>query len=297
MSKKLKREIFEGTRPGYSVLNKDLECPVLYYRDDTAFAYFTANYKKVRELLPSKNLHPIKISPTRCIVAIAMYNYLHTTIGSYGEVGFAIPVCHNKKPLTALPALRQSNDKSFGFWVPHIPVSTQVACDGGRIDWGFPKFIADMHFETNSKYMECNLSSDGKKIFDIKVMKKGKLSNETRSLVPFLVKDSKLIKCPIGSRGVKMQSLKTKGSTLKVYPGHPMSDDWLKLQPSKKPFMTEYYLEHFAVLPEVKATVVEEGVKDWKGHFFTNGGKDGKHTTSYGGDKFDLNYKYVKEKS
>lgn len=290
MRKKLNKAIFIGTRPGYKGENEEYDLPVLYYRDDTAFAYFTGDYKKVSELLPSKNLHPIKVTPNRCIIAIAMFNYIHTSIGSYGEVGFAIPVCHNKKPITPLPVLLQSKDPSFGLWVPHIPVSSQIALESGRVEWGFPKFIANMHFETNSKYIECNLSSDGKKIFDIKVMKKGHLLKETRPIIPFLVKDSKLIKCPIGSWGGMMQSFKTKGSSLKVYPGHPMSDDWMKLKPSKKPFMTQYYLEHFAVLPEVKATVIEEGVIDWKGNIFTNHGKNGKHTVSYNGEGFEIKY-------
>lgn len=259
----------------------EYELPILYHRDDTMMAFFTADAERVRDFLPSPNLHPVMIGSRRCILAMAVFNYLHTTIGPYGEWAFSIPVCFKKRPRTPLPAVLQSWDPSFLLWIAHIPVSTQAALKAGRAEWGYPKFIGDFAFENNPEYLECKLTEGQRRIFDFRVRKRGVGIRDTRPLMALLVKDGNLVRSRVESWSVCRQTFDTRGAFLDVYPGHPMSDDWLKLKPSSRPFMTQYLPEHYAILPAGK--VIEKDVRDWQGHVFDNDGKDGIHTLSCNG--------------
>lgn len=282
----MKKEFFEGTRPASIGKNGELELPILYYRDDTFFSYFTADYEKVKSALPTDKLEPIRVTKSRCVIGLGVFNYLHTTIGSYGEFIIAIPALFDKKPFGPLPLLRQSLDPAFGMYVLHCCVTSQAALKGGRDEWNYPKFITDMHFESNGKFMQCDLSSDGQKIMDVRVEKRGIIMRDNKPLVSLLNQGGNLIRDSIGSTGISESSINTSGAFLKVYPGHPMAEDWLRLGPSPRPFMTKVCNSHFAILP--KGTILESGIIPYDGHRFENGGKDGHHTISYNGTLFNL---------
>jgi len=83
--------------------------PILYFRDDAFTLFYTADPQKVKNLLPSDKLHPILLPGNRTMVGVAAFNYIDTTIGSYGEVGLVIPVVHaDKAPSIILPAILES---------------------------------------------------------------------------------------------------------------------------------------------------------------------------------------------
>lgn len=282
------KAFFAGTRPARTVQRDGLEydLPILYWRDDTMIALFSADAAKVRAMLPSENLHPIMISKQRCFLAMAVYNYLHTSIGPYGEWAMAVPVCFKRQPRTPLPMLLQSYDPSFGLWVPHIPVSTHAALRAGRAEWGYPKFIGNFHFESNPEYLEGNLAQGDQPIFDLRVPKRGFLMRDNRPTVALLVKDGQLVRSKVGSQAITQSAIYPRDAFLNVYPGHPMADDWLSLEPSKRPLMTQYLSGHQAILPE--GDVLESGIRDWRGHFFENSGQDGRQTLSCNGENITI---------
>lgn len=282
------KSFFEGSRPARTVRRAGLEyeLPILYWRDDTMTALFTADAARVKALLPSAELHPIMLGSGRCILAMAVYNYLQTSIGPYGEWAMAIPVCFKKQPRTPLPMLLQAHDPAFGLWVAHIPVSTQAALQAGRAEWGYPKFIGDFHFESNPEYLEGNLAQGAQKIFDLRVPKRGLLLRDNRPTVALLVKDGQLVRSKVASRAICLQAFRPRGAFLQVHPGHPMAEDWLSLKPSARPFLTQYFVDHQAILPE--GEVIAEQVRDWRGHIFENNGQDGRLTLSCNGLPLDL---------
>ncbi|WP_161890598.1 acetoacetate decarboxylase family protein [Pontibacter russatus] len=285
--KDIKHDLFEGTRPASKGKNGELDLPILYFRNDYAYACFTADAEKVKHFLPSDKLHLIKISQKRCVISIAVSNFIHTTIGSYGEIAIGIPVTFNKKQKGLLSLIRQSQDPAFGILIQHLPVTSQAALIAGRSEWGYPKFIADMNFQCNTNTYGCNLSSDGKKIFDIQMDKRGFLMRDDRPLVCFGVQNGNLIKEINPASGISAVNFNISGiSTLNVYSGHPMSDDWLSINPSKKPFMVVFNHSHQVYLPE--GTIIETGVRPNDGNVFLNGGKDGIHTVCYNGTIYEL---------
>ena len=120
-----RKDLFEGTRPAWLGIDGETEIPILYYKDACAYFYFTADAEAVQKRLPSDNLHVVKVSPTRCMVALATYNYIHASVGSYGETVMVAICTQDKVPKGPLPLIRQARDAHFGTFVFHCPVTTQ----------------------------------------------------------------------------------------------------------------------------------------------------------------------------
>ena len=137
-----------------------------------------------------------------------------------------------------------------------------------------------MTFKSNGNYFECDLSSDGRKIFDMRAPKRGSLSRDTKMQRCFLAQDGNLVAAPIPAQGICETAIMPLDASVKVYPGHPMSDDWLAIKPSRHPIMTQHYSGHMAALGQ--GYVMESGIRAYEGHTFTNGGKDGELHVIYG---------------
>ena len=244
----------------------NVSLPILYHRDDAFGLYFTADYERVKAVMPSDRLHPVVLPGNRAIMAMGIFNYIDTSIGPYGEVAVALPAVFDKK-ITAFngwfPALMESAYPGFGVVVMHLPVTTQDARDAGRREWGYTKFIADMRFTITPEYFECRMHEDDRHILDIRVKKRGIYLRNEKSFTTFSVKNGNLIKTTISQTATKRVSLKTAGSYLKLG-DHPMAESIRRLKISSRPFMSVYYPERSAILPPGK--VIEKKVRPLEGH-------------------------------
>lgn len=276
------KPFFSNARPGKEVILNEqaIELPILYYRDDFFALYFTADMEKVIKILPSTNLHPVMMPNGRAIVGVGAFNYMDTTIGSYGEVPIVIPVVYGKKtsPYTGLiPALMESWCPGFGLLVMHLPVTGILARDGGRQGWGYTKFIADMHFVINSNHLECQMHEEDRHILDLRVLRKGMLMREKRPIITYSVMDNNLIKTIIPQKGIKRVAIHTKGSFLKLG-DHPIAESVKALGVSRKPFMSVYFPERSAILP--LGNIIETDVAPFDGYIGKT--REAKHSIEYG---------------
>jgi len=272
---------FSGTRPSRVVTHGDatFELPILYQRDDFFGLYFTADRKRVEAILPSNNLYPVPLPNGRVVVGVAAYNYINTSIGTYGEVPVAIPVVWGKRPTAftgMAPALLESSYPGFGVLVHHLPVTKASARDAGRGEWGYTKFVADMRFTVTPEYYECRMHEGESHILSMRVMKKGFPIRDNRPITTFSVLENKLIRTVIPAKGVKKVALRTKGAFLDLG-DHPMARSMEALDLSPRPFMSFYYPERAAILPS--GEVVEEEVQPFDG--YAGETRDGVHEVSY----------------
>jgi len=270
---------FASTRPGIQVTHGEaiFELPVLYFRDDLFALFFTADAERVRACLPSDRLHPVMLTSRKAMVGIAAFNYIDTTIGPYGEVGVVLPVVYGTRPPPFfLPALMEARYPGFGSLVAHLPVTRKVARDAGRGQWGYTKFVADMHFNICPEFMECRMSEEGEHILTIRVARRGLVIRDRKPLVTFSVRNGRLIRTTIPQKGAYRFSLATRDCFLRLG-HHPVSESIRDLNLSATPLMSRYYVERSGILPA--GEVVEEGVRSLEGYM----GKDreGEHTTDY----------------
>jgi len=257
---------FKDTRPGKEITHGSafFELPILYQRDDAFGLYFSVNAKKLAGILPTEKLYPIILPNGRAVFAICAFNYIDTTIGTYGEVAAVIPVIYGKKPLTGmLPALMESNYPGFGALVHHLPVTNAEARDAGRGEWGYPKFIADMHFNIKTDYLECLMREKQAHILDLRVARKGIFLSDKKPLITFSVKENKLIKTVVPQKGIRRIALNPKNSYVK-FGDHPMAESIKALDISDRPFMSFYFPERAAILPS--GEIIDSNVKTFEGY-------------------------------
>lgn len=255
------------------------DLPIYYFRDDAFALYYTADFEKVKAAMPSDNLHPLMLPGGKAVVAFCAFNYIDTSIGPYGEIAVALPAVFGK-PVTAtrgiFAALMESRYPGFGVVVMHLPVTRIEARDAGRGEWGYTKFIADMHFSITPEYLQCRMHEGDEHILDIHVVKKGVYLRDKKPLTTFSVLNGNLVKTVIPQQATKRIALMPSGSYVKLG-NHPMADSIRDLGVSTRPLMSFYCPERPAILPA--GTIIEKGVRPLEGHL----GKDRKadHTVAY----------------
>ncbi len=256
---------FAGTRPGKATScgQASFELPILYFRDDFFSLLFKADFGRVSALMPSAQLHPVKLLGGKAIVGIGAFNYLETSIGPYGEVAVIVPAVYGPRPPPPmLPALLQGRYPGFGFVVLHLPVTTQAARDAGRGMWGYTKFVADMSFVNTPELLQCRLGEQQQHILTLTVARQGVILRDSVPVVTFSVKDGQLIETVIPQCGVRCDGLGA-GSSLQLG-DHPVAESIRELGLSARPFMSRYYLQRSAILPAGK--VIEQGVRPLEGY-------------------------------
>lgn len=259
----------------YGKLSFDL--PILYFRDDAFALFFTADRKKVTSFMPSHRLHPVLLSARKAMVGIAAFNYIDTTIGAYGEVAVVLPAVYSASPPPVLiPALLESRYPDFGMLVMHLPVTNTLARDAGRQEWGYTKFVADMHFTITPEFMECRLSEKDQHILTLRVGRRGVAMRDKKPLVTFSVKEGNLLKTTIPQRCTTRSAIKPRDSFLQLG-DHPVSETIHALGLSQRPFMSRYYLERSGILPAGR--IIQRGVKPLEG--YTNKRRKGNHSVVY----------------
>ena len=270
---------FSGTRPATAVTHGSatFDLPILYFRDDLFLLFYTADLARVKQVLPSDHLHPVTLPGRKAVVGVGAFNYIETSIGPYGELAVVIPVVYGPKaPPPVLPLVLEGGYNGFGMVVAHLPVTSRIARDAGRGEWGYPKFVADMDFTMTPEYMECRLAEEKNLIMTLRVGRQGLFRRDTNPLVTFTVKDGNLVRTVVRQKGSYRFSLRPAGSFLELG-NHPVADFLRDMKLSASPLQSRYYVERSGILPA--GEIVEHGVRPLDG--YQGHDREGAHNVVY----------------
>jgi hypothetical protein len=149
---------------------RGLSCPFFFYDAMSFGVYILAQIDRVKRILPSRRLHPFRVTPKQCIISIMALEYRNTDLGAYNEVSISIPCTLDKVSPLFTGTLR----KALGIpkmYIHQLPVTTEVARDSGVDFAGYPKFLAEIRIEEKNETVSCRLSIDDKKIITLSVQK------------------------------------------------------------------------------------------------------------------------------
>jgi hypothetical protein len=150
--------------------NGSIPLPTFYYDAMAIHATFLASSDRVRSFLPSSRLHPLRVAPGRCAVALAALSYRETDLGPYNEVLIGIPVTLDERSPQFTGILRSLPDVPMIF-VHQLPVTTEIARGPGIHFLAAPKFLADITFEETEEWVRCRLAEKGTGILTLEVRK------------------------------------------------------------------------------------------------------------------------------
>jgi hypothetical protein len=244
-------DFFEWAGPtakGVDVGSIKVDLPIMYYREDSFMGIFAAAHAPVRARLPSEDLFPVRLPDGRATLAVIAFNYLETSIGPYGEVGIAIPCTYGREAPPLLPLALEGRFPGWGGFVLHLPVTSRVARDGGRVIYGYTKFVADMDFQKRPAYQQVRLTEGDDHILTLTVQQAGLPLKDNRPLITYSVLDGQILKTTVPSRAVYQMGLKP-GSGVLELGDHPIADELRELDVSSTAFVTKNYLSRYGILP------------------------------------------------
>jgi hypothetical protein len=134
------------------------EFPALYYDFRFMNCMFNVKVNRLKKILPHPQFKPIQMWPGTGMLAVCFFEYRNTSIGPYNEVAISVPI--NFAPAAFLDkhsALSAMRKKIFPFYVHHLPVTTEIAREGGVYFFNFPKFVAKIDFKERDDFYEVTL--------------------------------------------------------------------------------------------------------------------------------------------
>ena len=107
---------------------------------------FPVDARAAAQLLPSPELHPLRLPGGKSVLVVTVINYLATDIGAYIEFSLALAVTRGPRPAPALLPMLLQKRLNMGQYVIDLPVSTEISVKGGKGIWGMPKHQASLDF-------------------------------------------------------------------------------------------------------------------------------------------------------
>lgn len=234
--------------------------PVAYHRSDGFEAILGADLGRIRDTLPTDALHPVRLSGDRAAVLVGAYRYHDVTmrtaggetvaIPPYGEVLIGALVTTRPAP-PILPLLAPARFGTGGF-VMALPVTTRVACDGGRAWWGLPKFVADMDFLDDEAERTLLLEEGDRRVLSLTVRPGGRLATDLTPTRVYGVLDGTLLEVAMPGIAVRREQYGPAGGTVALG-DHPVADELRRLGVRGRPLATTTVLAWRFVLPAGRA--------------------------------------------
>lgn len=132
----------------------EIDMPILYYDCSVVMAIFLVDADKAATVVRDPALAVVPVVGGKAMVGVAFYEYRHTAIAPYNEVGVAISAIPRSATVPRWPllSLLGALDKNpMGFHIVDLPVTTDAACAAGREAWGYPKFVTPIDFALEGK--------------------------------------------------------------------------------------------------------------------------------------------------
>jgi hypothetical protein len=140
--------------------------PVFYYDVTALMVGFLTPLDKVKELLPSVRMKPLRATPWHTVTVIACFEYRDSDAGPYNEVAVSFPFTLDRSA-PIFTGLLQHIAAGPMAYIYKLPVTTEIARQFGVDFYNFPKFIANIDFSRDGGWIHCQLSEGGHSIFTL----------------------------------------------------------------------------------------------------------------------------------
>lgn len=162
---------FEGVAQSEVEIAGERAWMPIFYRDAGALtALFPARLSALRRALPDRRFVPARLAPGVGALAITAFEYRDSDVGAYNELAVSI-VLNEPWVLTNLPGRalgRSVRAARFDAFILHLPVTTEIAREGGREFWNFPKFVAEIEIDEEPAATHCRLAEAGEQILSLR---------------------------------------------------------------------------------------------------------------------------------
>ena len=133
--------------------------PVQYRDGRVVSAFYLIKSSNARRAITCSKLHPVILPGKRSISVITLFEYLDTTIGPYRE--FSMGILAAPTPRLATNIINAVIGESpLAAWILALPVTSQLACQGGIELFGYPKSVKCIDVQFMNDYCSYSVSDD-----------------------------------------------------------------------------------------------------------------------------------------
>ena len=245
--------------------------PLTGHRTEQVISVHAVAFEPVRALLPTDELHPVRLPDGRAILALSAARYLESTADGmdpyelpYGESMITVFVTP-RPSRRLLPLIRGMlpgrGVPTYGGFMIHNAVSDRTSRDMSRA-LGYPAFTADFAFEDDPAERRARVSDDGRDLFRLRVATRGRYSVDRRPIVMYNARGEELVETICPCSGIVQQALGHGAGRLELG-DHPVADQLRALEVSPWPVMTRSYVNLRILIPPQR---VVGSARPFRGH-------------------------------
>lgn len=238
------------SRGHITVQGKIIPIPSVY-RGKAITAVFPISYKKAVQLMESPHLKPARLSFTKALLSVTVFDFKESPVGPYAELAYAIPVLYKSKlNLPLLPILFYKVLNNFGYYVLDILQNKEIAVAHGKSLTEYPH---------NNELIDARLNNDKESVTAFVESKRGnilsltasKIGNEKEVYHKYMTYFHK------GKESIRIQmdvyALESKVRNCRISLGNDQLSEYLKtLDISPKSLQTFFYSDFVEILPVTK---------------------------------------------
>ncbi len=162
-------DFFKGISQVNLTIGKyDVKVPLFYYDLSAIMVTFVTPIERIRKLLPSAAMYPLRLTPWHGLTIITAFEYRDTDIGPYNELSVSFPVTLHK-PAPILTGVLKAMNEGLMTYTWKLPVTTEVARYLGVEHAGYPKFLAEITFDRHAGWVTCTLAEAGSHILTLRM--------------------------------------------------------------------------------------------------------------------------------
>ena len=177
-------------------IEKTYRFPTFYGNVTTAIGIFLCDYAKAKARLPHPAMKPVRMPGGRAVVTFSCYEYKNVmNVPPYNEVAMTIPVLVDAPlDLPVLPLL-WGGYPGFGYYVMHMPVTSQENQIRGTKLWGLPKVTEEIDLrEEGGDCVTTCIDEGGRPYFTLRVPMSGKAKQFDVSAWIYSMREPKLVR-------------------------------------------------------------------------------------------------------
>lgn len=165
-----------------------------FYREVSYLGLFLlAPLNKIRDILPSKRMHPFRLTPWHSMFTITATECKDSDVGPYNQVSIGIPFVFDRQT-PILTGILHKVPEIPSIFTLHLPTTTEHSLVSGIEIANYPEFLADIKFSKVDKWTNCKADSEGKNILSLSCREIPVKPSPRQRVFTFTLKDECLLR-------------------------------------------------------------------------------------------------------
>ncbi|MCK5060114.1 MAG: hypothetical protein KAR00_03180 [Candidatus Pacebacteria bacterium] len=236
------------------VMGKQIDVPVKYSDASALTLFFPVSIDKTKEILNSKRLNPVAITPNKCLLAITFFNYHDSAVGHYHEFTFSVPVLVDSKfTCPILPIIFDSFFPNFGYNVILIGADTEISRAHIEKIFPYPAFKKDISIilDENDNKITASIKDKTGEVISVNLSVPNNYNFSKEKYNTYCTENEKVFRVQLNAflyweKIVKMNNFKINLGN------HEISKIFRKLNMAPKPISGVYYKKAIEIASEPK---------------------------------------------